>query len=137
MGRHGYPVKEGAETSGKRLVGVSLHRLFFPVILSTPSFCPAGLCSALLQRSALVNPGSLRDPAVPGGNEPATLPGVLGPPAVAGRMKAETPASATRSLPVAESRVGQLGREGEAFSTFPTCLLPDDQFLFPHLCFKS
>lgn len=56
---------------------------FVPVTL-TPSFCPAGLCPALLQGSAPVNPGSLRDPTVPGGNEPVTLPGVLGPPAVAG-----------------------------------------------------
>ena len=107
------------------------------MILSTPSFCPAGLCSALLQGSAVVNPGSLRDPAVPGGNEPATLPGVLGLPAIAGKTKAESPASATQFLPVAESRVGQLGREGESFSVFPTHLLPDDQFLFPDLCFGS
>jgi len=71
------------------------------------SSCPAGLCSALLQGFALVNPRGLRDPAVPGGSEPATLPGVLGPPAVAGRMKAESPASAAQPLPAAESREGR------------------------------
>lgn len=133
MGRHGYHVKKGAGSSYQDQWEEAGVR-FVPCGCLNTKFCPAGLCPALLQRSALVSPGSLRDLALPGGSEPATLPGVLG---AVGRMKAETPAPATRPLPVAESRAGHLVWEGETFSVLPVHLLPDVQFLFPHLCFGS
>lgn len=80
VGRHGYDVKEGAGASCRgrwEETIVTFHRLV-PWGSLNVIFCPAGLCSALLQESALVDPRSLWDAADPGGDEPVPLPGVLG-----------------------------------------------------------
>lgn len=59
--RHGYDVKEGAGASCRgqwEETVVTFHR-FVPWGSLNVSFCPAGLCSALLQESAPVDPRSL------------------------------------------------------------------------------